>query len=149
MKSQKIYTPKGFTLIEILISVAITTLLLGLALFASFDFYDSYIFESEINNVISLLEKTRAEAMNNIAGAPTGLHFGTEEYILFRGESFISGDALNENFPKNPNINIAIPESDIIFSQLSGDIKNQTLITVTYKKYQRFITLNNEGGINW
>ena len=50
---------KGFTLVEILIAIALLIVILSLGLFISFDFYKNYAFRSEKNIIVSILQKAR------------------------------------------------------------------------------------------
>src|SRR5438105_2008049 len=73
----------GFTLIEIIIAIAILAIILTLGLFISFDFYKSYAFRSEKNIIVSVLQKARGQALNNINQARHGVSFQSGQYIIF------------------------------------------------------------------
>lgn len=78
MKSPKILIPSasghvpskrggdGFTLVEILVTVAIFAVLINLGLLIGLDDYRAYAFRQQRDTIISELRQARARAMNNI-----------------------------------------------------------------------------------
>src|SRR6266478_725777 len=79
---------EGFTLVEIMIAVAIFMMLLGFGLIISMDFYRSYSFNSERNIALAVLRKARTEAMVNLDQAPHGVHITATQYTIFEGASY-------------------------------------------------------------
>src|SRR5438876_578690 len=63
----------GFTLIEVMIVMAIFALLASLGLIIGMDFYRSYSFNSERNVALAVLRKARTEAMVNVDQAAHGV----------------------------------------------------------------------------
>ncbi len=140
----------GFTLIEVLIVIAIFSLLAGFGLLISMDFWRSYSFSSERTIAVSVLQKARTQSMINLDQAPHGVRIDSTGYTIFEGASYVPGALLNEVITKQPAIAITCTLSpcDIIFGQLSG---TSTPSTVTISDGQRSanITINNEGRIDW
>src|SRR3989344_6188897 len=87
MVSPKIlHQNNGFTLIEIIISMAILATIAGLGLFMSFDFYKSYAFRGEKNTLVSVLQKARDQSLHNINQTRHGARVSTQpllQYTLF------------------------------------------------------------------
>lgn len=152
---------KGFTLIEILVVIAILTLVLSLSMILSLDDYRGYTFRDERDKVISILEKARSQAINNICvdpscddGASHGVHIINNTFTEYEGEDWgTRHTAIDEVTEIGPSINVS-GISDVIFSQLSGDatttpktISNITLSDVS--GHNSVITINTEGNISW
>ena len=148
MRSPRIFTHKGFTLLEILIATAIITMMAGVGLVFSIDAYRGYLFHAERNTAVAVLQKARSRALNNMYQAPHGVRFESSSYILFRGNSYVAGNPSNEDIPKNTNIAISGP-AEIVFSQLSGDASPTGDITISDGLRSKVISINNEGRINW
>ncbi len=137
MPSPRIYRVRGrgFTLVEILVVVAIFTGLAGLGLFMAFNSYGSAASRSERDTVVSLLAKARGRAMNNYYGAAWGVCYLGPNYVIFR-------DA--------PPCVAGSPT--VIFEQLTGKLVPQTPVTITITQPNHpdsIIFINNEGTINW
>jgi len=153
---------KGFTLIEILVVVVIIGLILSMGLITSFDSYRGYTFRSERAVLVSTLEKARSHAINNVClgsgcttGKPHGVHIGPSEYVIFQGATYLTRDTAVDNvIARNSAIQITGP-SEVIFDQLTGDLKPQLFptaeieITITQDNRISTTTINNEGTINW
>jgi len=133
-------------MIEVIIAIAILSILFGLGLFLSMDFYRAYLFRYERNLAVSLLEKSRSRAMANIGQLPHGVRFdlGTSEYIMFYG-------SVEERIQASKAVTIDWP-NDVVFDQLSGDCTtcSPTLdITISHNARTAIITVNSEGTVLW
>jgi prepilin-type N-terminal cleavage/methylation domain-containing protein len=140
----------GFTLIEIVIAIAILTAMLALGLFMSMDSYRAYLSRSERDTVVSLLQRARSHAMANSYNTTWGLCYISPNYIIFRGSTCTAGAATNEATPANTGAVITGLSSApwVVFSQVAGTTTAAT-ITVTENTKVSTITINNEGTINW
>ncbi len=165
---------RGFTLVEILIAIAILAVILSLGLFISFDFYRKYAFSSEKNIILSVLQKARSQSMNNIDEKQHGVHFfldtgnnNTLTYTVFECSSPCT------EYPGSNNSDFSVAASykssmstpnlpfDVIFNQLNGDcvvstganpfncdpVNQQIILNDGSKTYN--ITVNSEGRIDW
>lgn len=120
---------RGFTLVEIVVVMAIFTLLIGLGLFMSMDSYRGFSFRSERDVVVSLLEKARSRAMANIYQTPWGVCTIGSDYVIFRGTTCTPGGATNESLAKkSPAVGVSGFSSGIWFSQLSGTTTGGTVV---------------------
>ena len=154
---------KGFTLVEILVTVAILLIIIGFGLFLSFDFYKNFAFHSEETTIVSMLQKARGQSMNNIDEMRHGVHFfdngGKLTYRLFECQSactVYSGSSSSDfDMVSSYNSSITFPSLpfDVIFDQLSGSCINCQTSNIDLhlvdnaKSYD--ITINSEGTIDW
>lgn len=141
---------KGFTLIEILITLAIILTLAGTGLIFGLQQYRFYVLQYETDNIISMLRSARSKAMNNINDSNHGVYFNTNNYIVFQGSSYDSRNAAyDEILQKSPIINIT-GETEIVFKKLRGDTSTGSgEVNISNGAKTKTITLNDEGRISW
>ena len=140
---------RGFTLIEIAIVIGIISFLAAFGVIVGLDSYSRYVFHSDADTAVAMLQKARSEAINNIGESPHGVYFGNAaNLILFSGASFAA---------RNPAYDLKLAKSktgsfggaaEVVFSQLSG-ITTDANITISDGIRNVTITINNEGGIDW
>lgn len=142
----------GFTIIEIIIVMALFTGLFAMGAVTGTDSYQRYIFRSELEKTGALLQKARSSAMANIGETSHGVYFGdTANTILFRGTSYTTSSPYNLKIERSKAVSISASStvpSAIVFTPLSGTSTAGT-ITLTDGVRNSIITVNNEGAINW
>jgi prepilin-type N-terminal cleavage/methylation domain-containing protein len=152
---------RGFTLLEILITMAILTIMMALGLFLSLDMYRGFTSRSERDVVVAVLQKARSRALANIDQTRWGVCYIAPNYLLFRG-AYSAGAATNEPIPAAAAVTLAgFPAcgsgSEIVFDQLTAKLVPQlspstaeTTITISQTgRPDQTVAINNEGRINW
>jgi len=155
VKCQLSNVHRGFTLIEILITLGLLAVVFSFGLFISFDFYKSYSSRSEQDVVVSILQKARSQAMDNINQTKHGVHYGSgvdchsfsKCYVLFEENSFVSGTSSNLEIESNPATTVTW-SADPVFNQLDGSV-NPVTITLQQGSKTWIITTNSQGRIDW
>ena len=136
----------GFTLIEIVIVIAIVGFLAIFGIIIGADSYARYNFHSEEDIAVSLLQRARSESINNIGGVTHGIYFADPaDLILFSGSSYAGSYELK--IAKSQIVSYdysACSGNQVVFAQLSGKTAG-CVIKINGKN----ITINNEGGIDW
>ena len=154
---------KGFTLVEVLVILAILLVIIGLGLFLSFDFYKNYAFYSEGTTIVSILQKARSQSINNIDETRHGVHFATSplKYIIFECKSAIPQcssytDAdTAKDISMDSSYDVLLSGGvDIVFTQLEGSCVGcttspDTTITISHDSKSYNIKINGEGKIDW
>ena len=157
MQSLQTFTHKsGFSLIEILIVMAIVGVIMFLSVIAGIDSLARTNFNAEIENAVAVLQKARSESINNIGGVAHGIHFPAagatdpDSMIIFKGgnsEFSISRNPAS-TYSANP-----VAAKDINFEQLTGRVTacvTACVITITDNGGRTdVITINYEGGIDY
>ncbi len=120
---------KGFSLIEVMVVMTMITLLAGVGLVMNLDDFRSYLFRDERNVLVTVLQKARSQAVNNVCigsgctdGLPHGVHLAPGKYTIFQGSSFNPDASTNQDIDGNANMSLAYTTPDILFGQLSGQV---------------------------
>ena len=145
---------KGFTLIEIIIVIAILTVIISFGMIVDFSSFSSSTFQNEESKIIALLQKARSRSMSNMFNATHGVCYDNVgfKYKIFKGNI---GDSSPDKIEANGNIAISSSpaiflcnSSGIVFSQLTGNTTGVT-VHITDGIKGADIIINNEGTINW
>jgi len=138
--------------VETIITLGIIFILIGLGMFFSFGFYESYLLETEKNVLASLLRKARAQSLNNLNRAKHGVYldFPAGRYVVFEGSDYLSRDqALDEViFQGSKTIQLS-GSQELVFDQLTGNLPQDKEIFLANKNQTITIVVNQQGGINY
>lgn len=149
---------KGFTLIEIIIVVAVLTIILSFGMTIDLNTFRGDTFLVEQSKIVSVLERARSHAMANMFNTDYGVCYFAPDYVIFR-DGTCDKSSTDESIPANVNISenstTTFPPT-IVFEQLTGNLKPQLIppnseinITISDGIKSANITINNEGAINW
>ncbi len=119
---------KGFTLIELMITLAILTIVAVIGGVNLFNYYSRQNLTSAANEIVALLRQAQNSSLTQESGDQWGVHFSnvttTQGLIqLFHGSSFASGTLANsQSLPTgvqfiNP---VSGTSTDVIFSKVTG-----------------------------
>ncbi|CAN5190713.1 hypothetical protein BH11PAT1_BH11PAT1_3360 [soil metagenome] len=127
---------KGFTLIELIIVISISSLLVGFT-YSSFRLLNqSQALGKDANMVSTVLHEARAETLASKNGNQYGVHFETSKIVLFIGPTYNSVTSTNINFPFNTLVTISTISilgggSEVVFDRLTGDTSKTGTITLS------------------
>ena len=143
---------QGFTLIEVLIAVAILTFLGVMGTIVGLDSYQKYLFRSDLDTATALLSKARSSAIHSIGETSHGVCFADPDkpdyFILFRGTSCTGRDESFDLLVEKSKVTIVTGADEVVFSPPSGESTEQTL--TLDNSIQTFeIKINKEGGLDW
>jgi prepilin-type N-terminal cleavage/methylation domain-containing protein len=149
---------KGFTMIEILVAIAIMAIIFALGLFMSMEMYRGYSRRSERDTLASVLERARSRAMANVHQHMWGACLDGSNYVIFSGQNY-ANRIDSETVPVNSGTTIDASGAPaflcsgggIVFAQLTGDTIPATAqtITMTQGAITSTISTNVEGRIDW
>lgn len=157
---------RGFTLLEIIVVMALLVIVAGFGLIVSMDDYRGFNFRNERDVVAGVLQKARSQAINNMCfphgggdctdGKPHGAYFGTPgEYVIFQGSSYASRDQDADEVIEVKNAAASVTGFDeVVFSRLSGDADTSpsgtdTLTVVDDRGRTSVFTVEASGRIWW
>ena len=114
----------GMTLVELLVVIALVSILFGLSTIGIFSTQQKVVTSSFITTLIADLKQQQIKAMiGDTEGRLThdsyGIYFESNRYILFHGTTYIPGEATNFIVNNNSTLlfsNINLPDSRIIFN---------------------------------
>lgn len=143
---------KGFTLIEVLVAIGIFLTITGVGLFMTMETFRGTIYRSEVATIVSLLERARSRAMNNINQSKWGVCYIAPNYVIFKGAGCTSS-AVVDSVKANPVVVTASGFTAtyplVVFTQLSGTTTAIAPIVVKQDGRISTTTINNEGTIIW
>ncbi len=154
----KIIKNRGFNLIELLIVIAIVSLISAISMPALINFQKNQAIKNTRENIVSVLNKAKSNTLASLNSSSYGVHFESNYIIYFMGESFSISDPNNEqiNFESGVRIkpiggiNLNTMGNDTIFPRLTGDVIGYGTITIELTDQtttQKIITINKTGYI--
>jgi len=153
--SQPPATRRGFTLLEVLVVLAIVGVIVSLTLFFTPQHYGRAALETERQALLLALQQARHQAQMNVAGEPHGVAIapaGYAGYVIFVGDSFEVSDVEQQTrVPLPPSISISTPATEIIFKPLSGESTADAVVTLQSKATGGVGSINvlTNGYVGW
>lgn len=138
----------GFTLLEVLVTMAIVGTIFAVGSFLDLNIYSRELLASEQTDLISILQKARNRSMNNLYSSSHGVHITEDSFIIFRGSSYLADVPTNEIITRNDNI-IITGINDIVFSQFSGNANPTGDILLQDNLQTKTINIKANGLIDW
>ena len=129
---------KGFTLIEILISLAILAVVLTVALQAILSFRAVSSLNATGEQVVSFLSEARNKTLASKSNTQYGIRFNLDRFIFFSGAVFASSTPGNKEYllardVEISSIALAGGNKDAVFDRLTGETAGSGAITVRIK----------------
>ena len=129
----------GFTLVELLVAIALFAMLSGLATVSLLSAQHKASLQSQIATLIADTKQQQIKAMQGDTDGRAspdydGIHFATDSYTLFHGTTFNPDDSTNVTFPLDGHLqfnNITFPNDNLIFIPLSGEVYGYSDVTNT------------------
>jgi prepilin-type N-terminal cleavage/methylation domain-containing protein len=116
----------GYTLIEILIVIAITVIVLSIVLNSFYSLAKIQALDKDYISVASLLDQAKSQTINSKSASQYGVYFASSTAILFRGGSYTSSSTDNQTYSLNSRVNISSinltgsTTDQVVFSRLTG-----------------------------
>lgn len=152
---KKVTHNKGFSLMEMLIVIAIMIIILAIVIYSFNTAKSKKQLEVTIDAIDSRLEEAKANALAGKNGKNFGIQFNTTTYVYFSGNSYNPADTTNSTTTILSNLqitkSIAGGGSSIIFSRLTGMPQATGTIIVTdinNNSNTMSITIGTLGDIN-
>ena len=129
---------RGFTVIELLVSIAVITLLAVLSFNAFTRFTKRQELNAAVTDIISVLEEARLLTLAAKKNIAYGVHFNTEDVTLFSGSSYVVSASDNVVTKLTSRVHIATTSfagggQDVFFDRLTGKTNNSGTLIVSFK----------------
>lgn len=146
----------GFTLVEIVVAMAIFAIIISIAIVTGRSFSDTVNLSNSEKIIGTNLKVAKTRSINALNDTNYGVHFESDYIIIFAGSTFNVSDSTNEivDLPDDVEIyNISLAEggSDLVFSRLTGTTNNFGTVEIRNTKNlseTRQIVINQEGQID-
>ncbi len=115
----------GFTLVELLVSIAILAVLFAITTINISPLPSNTLQSANLDTLLSDIRSQQTWSMSD--DSSYGIHFGTDSYTLFKGDTYVEGVSTNTVINFDSGIvfsEVTFPNSVIVFSPGSGDITN-------------------------
>lgn len=125
---------KGFSLLEILISIAVISVVSVLVVSGFSSFRESAQLNEAQSQILGNLRDARNRTLSSQKNTQYGVHFEASRIVLFSGSSYSAGSSLNEPhlFPpitRISSISFGGP-IDIVFARLTGAASASGTVTI-------------------
>lgn len=142
---------RGFTLIEVLLSVSIISILIGLSL----PIYGAYNNRNNLDLTSQGIAEMMRRAMTYSRGARMddswGVHVETGSATLFKGVTYATRDTTYDELTSIPSSFVVAGVVDISFAKMTGlpSTTGVTTITIPGVSESRSVTINAEGMVSY
>lgn len=125
----------GFTLIEILVSLAVLAVISTLGVASLVHVNTSEALTVETEKVLTLLTKARSFTLAAKDGSAYGVHFEERKAVLFKGPVYSVGASANHTQTLNNAVKISVITlagggADVVFAKLSGATAQSGTLTL-------------------
>lgn len=154
-KLSKIYSQTGFTIIEILVAIAIVLIITLITIFSLTTLNKQVEIDSVGQNILSTLRIARSKTLASESETTYGVHFETSKYVLFSGATYIDGAASNKEYSlaesEINSISLSGGGSEVIFNRIRGDTSQNGTISIRLiadSNQTRTININSSGQVS-
>ncbi len=150
MNSQKVYNARGFTLVEVLVVVALVSMVIAGGVAVSLSGISRASIASERAQLVSLLTTTRSRALANIHALPQGIRINENTYVLFEGSSWsASSNETHVSIDRSSSVTVS-GAAEVVFIPLSADVvQGDVVLTMSQGSMSHTISVLRSGQIEW
>lgn len=127
---------QGFTLIELMIVMAIMLLLGSVAVIGWNNMRESALLRAETDTLLFYLEESKSRSVAGTGGEAHGVYIEEDVYTQFSGSTYSAGDGDNIVHAIDPKLELSIEGSGtdtIVFSRITGFVGNTATVTVALR----------------
>lgn len=144
---------KGITMIELIIVVSIIVILISITLPRFSEMRSIEVLKTATADVLSSVEKAHSESISSVDSSEYGVHFETNNVIIFKGTAYTISAADNETIPViSPatisSISLTGGVVDIYFDRLTGASSATGTVTVSNGSNSKILTISTAGSIS-
>lgn len=121
---------RGFTFLEVLISIAIMGLLAGVSTAAYSSFAKREALGAAASTAAAMLRDARAQTIASVGGSQYGVRVETDRFVLFQGSSYASTSPSNRPVYFNSRVRASSTAQSFVFERVTGDASSSGMIEV-------------------
>jgi prepilin-type N-terminal cleavage/methylation domain-containing protein len=114
----------GFTLVEMLIVIAILSIIFKISLSVFYDITKQESLDKDVETAYSYLLKARNQTINGEADSVYGVHFASTSVSMFRGDTYVASTTVSDfdfaNKSYASEILLSGGTTDIVFKKITG-----------------------------
>ena len=120
---------KGVTAVELLVVLIVLSIVFSIALKPFSKFKDNQSLNSNVVQIVSLLNDARSATVSSKESSQYGVHFESGRAVYFKGNSFSEPSSYNREIILDSSLQISTISlngsgSDVVFEQLTGETNN-------------------------
>lgn len=125
----------GFTLLEILIAVFILIMLATAAVFSFGSLRNNADVSTTTQQIINALQLARSQTVSSVNDTNYGIHFDSDQYVIFEGSTYDSAATTNEAYDLGTNVEIyditlAGGGNEVVFDRIEGTTGNDGELSI-------------------
>ena len=141
---------KGFTLMEILITLAIIAIISTISVETYYNLREKQAILKDSDSIVSIIEKTRNMSLNRKNDSAYGVSFASSTVTIFSGISRASGNDISKynlepNIVKISKISLSSNATEIGFAKTSGMPNATGTVTLSTSAYTKTVTISGTG----
>jgi len=144
---------QGFTLIEIIIVIAVIFFLVSVSIVSYRYFEKTTELEKTTQNIITTLKLAQAKTTSSEEASQYGVHFENDKYILFKGDGYQLESEDNKiyniaNRLEIYDIDLSGEGSDVVFQRINGKTEqngNVSIRTISNPSSFKIIDIKSSG----
>lgn len=149
-KGSIVENKRGFTLVEVLLSISIITVLVGLSLPVYASFHNRNDLDLTAQTIAEALRRGQTYSRGSSGDSQWGVHVSSASAVLFKGTSYASRDVSYDETVIIPASMAPSGLTDVLFSRLSGYPNTTGSITLTSNTTDtRTISINAKGMVSY
>ena len=160
-KENKNKNKNGFTLMEVLIAISIFMIILSIAIAVSKSFSNTVDLDNAAKVIGTNIKLAKTSSISALNDTNYGVHFESDQIIVFEGDVFVSGDSANKIINLSDEVEIFsfdLAENptasgyNIVFSRLTGVTDNFGTVEIRLVKKPseiKQIVINQEGQVDY
>ncbi|MES3032334.1 MAG: prepilin-type N-terminal cleavage/methylation domain-containing protein [Patescibacteria group bacterium] len=144
---------KGITAIEILVVVAVVGIIVSVVIPRFSQIRENAVLKAATEDVLSSINKAKSQTLSSLNSSEYGVHFQSDEVIIFTGKVFSSSASSNQTISITPpatisNVNfggVSSTSGDMYFNRIYNAPSTTGTITISTPTFLKIITIYATG----